>query len=198
MHRSASILLFFSALLCAAFEANAQTAYASTGELKHELGRRQEDLARAEERLASLATELNQRQQNVAAARANLEKVQESAGKRAAVLYRLTRRGVLIRYLLGSSSPVELLRRLGFLRALSITSLEARRQAGLVTAQAEDRLTSATKAHAAAAQLITELKDTIFEIETELDKAGMGKGASPRRFAATAHKPNVEMINWDF
>lgn len=183
-----------SLLLGAATEPSAQVPHDSTIELKEELGRRQADLDRAEKRLDDLATELSELERLVLSSKENLGRAEDLAAQQAAVLYRLTRRGALVRYLLGSDSPVELLRRLGFLRALSLNALEVRRQAGLHLAQLEERLASTLEAQLQTQQLIGRLQDTIQEIASDIVKTGGSKAAALR---SRRQVPRLEPTSWN-
>lgn len=169
MSRVLILLIGLSALSFKSGPVAAQPAYASRQEQLEELARRRGDLGRAEARLATFEEKLAETETLLASCRIQLTATEAAAAERATVLYRLTRRGALVRYLLGSGSPIELLRRLAFLRTLSISALEERRQAGLRLAEAEGRRTSLIQSRAEAGQLIAELRDIVEELETELE-----------------------------
>jgi cell division protein FtsB len=190
--RFVATLVAFSLLLWAATESSAQVN--STIELEEELGRRQADLDRARERLDDLAAEISELESLVLSSKEKLGRAEDLAAQQAAVLYRLTNRGALVRYLLGSDSPVELLRRLGFLRALSLNALEVRRQAGLHLAQLEERLASTLEAQLQTQQLIGRLQDTIQEIASDIAKIAGPKATALR---SRSKVPRLEPTNWN-
>ncbi len=160
-------LLVCLALLILTPSVKAEEGYISLDELEDEIARRREDIARTDYRISAVTTEENSALTELGNARADGAVVEQQAIVRARVLYRISRNGGSLRYLLGADSPVNLLKRLSDLKRLLVHGLEARRQAGHRIVAAERRVSNLRDEKDAAFQMKGMLADALSDLEEE-------------------------------
>jgi hypothetical protein len=163
-------------LLLAPPAAAEDEGYISGEELEAEITNRREDIARTDYRIETIVTAETAAMAELNAARGDGVTVEKQAVARARVLYRLTRGGGSLRFLLGASSPVDLLKRLSDLKRLLVEGLEARRQAGHRIAVAERRVASLREDKDAAFKMKDMLVDALTDLEAEKERR---RGRSP-------------------
>lgn len=165
MIRPVAIVVVAVALHTAIHARADDLGYLSKSELEAEITRRQEDIARTDYRISAISSAEAKATAELAKAREAGAIIERQAITRARALYRISRNGGSLRYLLGARSPVELLRRLSELKRLLIEGLEERRQAGHRIASAERRVASLEEEKTAAFQMKDMLVDTLLELE---------------------------------
>ena len=162
-------IVFLAGILAAAGSSAANDLeYASKSDLANEVRNRKTDIARTKARIASLEQAERDAKSELGRANVEVKKIEALVTVRAKMFYRLHRNGGGLRYLLGSSSAIELLRRLGELRHLLQSCLESRKQAGIRLAKAENALESTKKEKRAAFAMLSLLKKTLKELRNEL------------------------------
>lgn len=144
-----------------------ETEYASDEELLNEILSRQADIERTRERIESLAQNEILTLAEIHAAKRDVEHVQTLTIQRAKLFYRLYRNGGSIRYLLGSSSATQLLKRLRLLRLILMEGFEAGRSAGLRLAEAQSALEETQKKKSEAQKMLKMLEDAFQDLFRE-------------------------------
>lgn len=161
------------ALLAASLPSRADDPeYISAEELTNEVKRREEDISRTNARIAALGESERDTAMELDRARTEAAKIEVLVTARAKLFYRLHRNGGTLRYLLGASSPTGVLKRLGELRYLLESGLEARKQAGMRLAGAENALATVQAETIAAKEMLSMLEKTLRELRSE--QAGRG------------------------
>lgn len=149
--------------------------FVSAEELADEIAARDEDIDRTRRRIEALEESARRALEDIDRAARRLRGVERKLEDKVALLYRLSRHGHALRYLLGAGSPTELLQRLGTLRRLVLHSLEERRRAGMELAAAEGRLAAAKEGRRRAEEMLTRLRRARRELVAELQ----GRSGSP-------------------
>lgn len=142
--------------------------YASKSDLANEVRNRKTDIARTKARIASLAQAEIDAISELSRADGEVKKIEALVTVRAKMFYRLHRNGGTLRYLLGSSSAMELLKRLSDLKHLLQSCLESRKQAGIRLAKADNTLDSIKKEKQTATAMLSMLEQTLDELRNEL------------------------------
>ncbi len=173
--------LFVAVMISSGSSHTEDLAYVSDEELSSELTGRQNDIARTRSRLSSLAADELRALQELTDARTDAKHIQELVTARAVLLYRLSQSGGSLRYLLGSSSASDLLKRLGLLRRLLREGLESQRQSGLRLAEAENRLDGIRREQTEARSMLALLEEALGEILAERASRGATQQQVVRR-----------------
>jgi len=173
------------ALACAALAANTVAAddltYVSKEELTDELAARGGDIDRTVERIHALDVEELEIAVSLEEARTQLRLIDQRLSERVELLYRLSRHGSALRYLVSAGSATELLKRLRTLRHLVIDGLEDRRRVGLRVAQLEDRSQAVRDEQRRAVEMLSELESARDDLLEELtSRAGLGSSFPAR------------------
>ncbi|MFO8074460.1 MAG: hypothetical protein R6V85_21575 [Polyangia bacterium] len=178
MRIAAFLSLALSVLIAAPLAAD-DLAFVSAEELEGEIAARDEDIDRTRRRIAALEGAARRAREEIDRAARRLREVERKLGDEAALLYRLSRHGHALRYLLGAGSPTELLERLGTLRRLVLHSLEERRRAGMKLAAAEERLAAAKDDRRRAEEMLDRLRRTRRDLLAELQRRAGSQPALP-------------------
>jgi hypothetical protein len=141
--------------------------YVSETDLVNEVKSRKSDIARTKLRIASLTQLEFDAQGELGRADTEVKKIEALVTVRTKMFYRLHRNGGTLRYLMGSSSAVELLKRLGELRHLLQSCLVSRKQAGIRLAKADNTLLSIKKEKQTAVLMLSMLQQTLDELRSE-------------------------------
>ncbi len=141
--------------------------YVSETDLTTEVKSRKSDIARTKLRIASLTQLEFDAHGELGRADTEVKKIEVLVTVRAKMFYRLHRNGGTLRYLMGSSSAVELLKRLGELKHLLQSCLESRKQAGIRLAKADNKLISIKKEKQTAVLMLSMLQQTLDELRSE-------------------------------
>ncbi len=141
--------------------------YVSDEELIEEVENRKADILRARARMTSLEGEEVCAREELENASANSKHTETLVAARARLLYRLSRNGGSLRYLLGSTSATQLVKRLDILKRLVRDGLLSQRQAGLRLADAENKLEEIRQSLRDAAALLTILEEAQGELVAE-------------------------------
>jgi chromosome segregation ATPase len=147
-------------------------SFVSDGELAGELAARRADLERTRGRLRAVEADLEAAREDLDAARLAAGVIEAHLAARVALLYRLSRHGGALRWLLGSGSGAAPLRRIATLKRLVQDSLEQRRDAGLRLAQLEERIEAAARERGTASELELRLEAAREELEAERARRG--------------------------
>jgi hypothetical protein len=150
--------------------------YVSSDELQGEIERRTADIARTRLRLAELAEQAVRAEQERRLARESGRAAEARAARQAGVLYRISRQGGALRYLLQATDAMDLMARLTMLKRLLYESLDARRAAGLRIAAAEKRVSQLSQEKLAAAKMLEMLEAALAELRDEQARA-LGEAA---------------------
>ncbi|MBW2276836.1 MAG: hypothetical protein JRF63_05045 [Deltaproteobacteria bacterium] len=156
--RAAILLTLVCAVLTAAPAAADDLSHVSDDELSEELTARSGDIARTAERIHVLDTEELEIAVSLDEARTQIRQIEQRLAQRIELLYRLSRHGAALRYLMSAGSATELLKRLRTLRHLVIDGLEDRRRAGLRVAQLEERSRAVSDEQRQAAEMFLHLE----------------------------------------
>lgn len=141
--------------------------YVSETDLANEVKSRKSDIARTKLRITSLTQLEFDAHGELGRADTEVKRIEVLVTVRAKMFYRLHRNGGTLRYLMGSSSAVELLKRLGELRHLLQSCLESRKQAGIRLAKADNKLVSIKKEKQTAVLMLSMLEQTLDELRSE-------------------------------
>jgi hypothetical protein len=175
-----------SALLASCFVVWTATALAddlshvSDEELVEELIARDGDIERTSQRIDSLDLEELELAISLDDARSQVQDIERRLETRVALLYRLSRHGAALRYLVSSGSATELLRRVRTLRHLVIDGLEDRRSAGLRVTDLEERMQQLRADRLRAAEMLEQLESARGELRQEQSRRA-GRQPSARR-----------------
>ena len=164
------------ALLTAALAAPAAAdmSFVSDDELAGEIAAREEDLERTRSRLRRIAAEERADREEIETVRRSIAEIETNLVARAALLYRVSRQGAGLRYLLGHGAGTDSLKRIAVLERLVRAGLEQRRAAGLRQAEIEDRLAAAAEESRAARELELRLEASIERLLAERARRGRG------------------------
>ncbi|MDJ0764085.1 MAG: hypothetical protein QNJ97_13975 [Myxococcota bacterium] len=141
--------------------------YVSKSELQSEIDRRSLDIERTQARIAELQQQKTEAVQSLNIATANADNANALAVARATLLYRLTRSGSSLRYLLGSPDAVQFLKRINQLKHLLSDSLMAERQAELRLAQAKERVWDLEREKQNAEEMLAMLQQALLDLKNE-------------------------------
>ena len=155
---AAILLAFVCAMLTAAPAAADDLSHVSDEELAEELIARGGDIDRTTERIRVLDTEELELAVTLDEARTDVRQIEQRLAQRVELLYRLSRHGAALRYLVSAGSATELLKRLRMLRHLVVDGLEDRRRAGLRVAQLEERSRAVSDEQRRAAEMLSHLE----------------------------------------
>ncbi|HUT77772.1 MAG TPA: hypothetical protein VM285_08810 [Polyangia bacterium] len=164
-------------LLAAAGAAAEDFSFVSDDELAGELAARQADLERTRARLRAIEAELDTAREELDSARRAAGEIEMHLAARASLLYRLSRHGGALRYLLGSGTGTAALQKIATLKRLVRGSLEQRRDAGLRLAELEERIEAAGAERMTASEL--ELRFEAAREELEAERARRGRPGVP-------------------
>jgi chromosome segregation ATPase len=142
-------------------------SFVSDEELDGEIAARQADLERTRARVQAIEADLDAAREELEGARRAAGEIESHLVARASLLYRLTRHGAALRFLLGPGSGTASLRRIGTLERLVRESLERRREIGLHLARTEERIETASEQLATARRLESGLEAAREELEAE-------------------------------
>ena len=145
--------------------------YASENELKLELAERKEDILRTEARLAKLATSEIEAKRHLEAAKIDGKKAEEIAVERTRIFYSISKNGAALRFILNATSIIDMLKRLALMKRLFAEALEARREAGLRIAAAEQQLQSIRADKEAAYAMLAMLTHALDELSLNVESA---------------------------
>ena len=167
-------------LLSASATAN-EFSHVSDEELAEELIARGGDIDRTRERIRALDVEELEIAVSLDEAQSRVRLIDQRLTERVGLLYRLSRHGTALRYLVSVGSATELLKRLRALRHLVIDGLEDRRLAGLRVAQLEERLRSVGDEQQRATEMLSTLESTRDDLLAEQHRrAGRSSSRSGR------------------
>lgn len=141
--------------------------YVSAEELALEIDRRRMDIERTEERLARLSVREMELLSKKQLSEREAEKIKQKVILRTRLFYRLSKSGGSLRYLLGSSSATQFLKRLALLRHLLQGTLEAQRQSHLHYAKITAEIEEVTVEKTSAVQILAELQSVLAELTLE-------------------------------
>ena len=144
--------------------------YASDVELTTELAERRQDILRTESRIASLNAEEATWKQSLIEARDADRDAELVASKRARMFYRISKQGGGLRFVLNSESVMDFMKRATLMRQLVTDGLDARREAGLRVAAAEQTLSTIREEKAAAQSMHAMLVQTFDELTREINR----------------------------
>jgi transposase-like protein len=144
--------------------------YVSDDELAVEWKNRLGDIERTKERIDSLAEDEIQAAADLNSAKHNAKLTEDLTIARAKLFYRICRNGGSLRYLLGSSSATQLLKRLDQLKRMLQEGLTARRSCGLKLVEAESRLSEIREARAQAEEMLSMLESALQDLDREWRK----------------------------
>ncbi|MCP4675635.1 MAG: hypothetical protein GY854_09055 [Deltaproteobacteria bacterium] len=162
------LAVFIAAVLAVAGTSRADDlAYVSDKELTEEIENRNADISRARSRMTSLASEEIRAREELRHANINSEHTETLVAARAKLLYRLCRNGGSLRYLLGSTSATQLVKRLDILRRLVRDGLLSQRQAGFRLADAQNKLEEIRQSLRDTSALLTTLEEAQGELVAE-------------------------------
>jgi hypothetical protein len=155
--------------------------YVSEEELSAEIEARTGDIDRTADRLAALELEEMELALALDDARTRMREIEQRLNRRVGVLYRLSRRGAALKYLLSAGSATELLKRLRTLKHLVYDGLDDRRRAGLRVAETEERLRSVSDDRRRALEMLEQLETARAELLAEqVRRRGSGRVEPPR------------------
>lgn len=167
--------------LFSATTAGDDLSYVSDDELAQEALAREADIERTAERVTALEIEELELAIALEDARDQARRVEDRLERRVGLLYRLTRRGVALRYLVAASSATDLLKRLKMLRHLVLDGLEDRRRAGVRVVETEGRMAAVRREQSRADEMLTQLEKTHRELLAEQSRrARRGSAATDR------------------
>lgn len=158
------------ALFAAASSRASDLDYISTTELAVEVARRDEDISRTSARIESLIENESFATKSLEQAKLQADEIEKAVITRVGLLYRLSRNGGSVRYILGSPSAVDTLKRIQILTRLVRQSLEAHRQAGIVVVQAEDKLNEIQNEKKTAGEMLADLMEARQDLVKERDR----------------------------
>jgi len=142
-------------------------SHISDEELSEEIDARDGDIARTAKRIDTLELEELELAVSLDEARTQLEEIDRRLTRRVALLYRLTRHGAALRYLLSAGSATELLKRLKTLQRLVLEGLDDRRQAGVRAADVEERMRAVSLERRQADEMLEQLEAARDELRAE-------------------------------
>ncbi len=162
--------LVFGILLTGFLSQAAELEYVSNDELASELTNRQADIARTKDRLASLQNKTLFAKQEFNRAEKEARQAENLLTTRARMFYKLHKNGGTLRYLLGSSSAMQLLKRLSELKHLLEDGLQSHRHANIRLVEATNRVETIKREISAANTMLSMLKQARNELSDELAK----------------------------
>jgi len=139
--------------------------YVSEEELAAEIDRRRADIERTERRIADLSALELQLRTAFHEAQEEAKKRQQTVVQRTRLFYRLSKSGGSLRYLLGSTSATQFLKRLALLRHLLKSSLESQRQSNLRYTKISTQLSEVTDEKENSRKILSELHGVLAELQ---------------------------------
>jgi hypothetical protein len=167
--------------LLSATAAGDDLSHVSDDELAQEAHSRAADIQRTAERIAALEIEELELAIALEDARDQVRRIEDRLERRVELLYRLTRRGAALRYLVAASSATDFLKRLRTLRHLVLEGLEDRRRAGARVAETEERMVAVRREQGSAAEMLTQLEATQRELLEEQSRRARDSRAATDR-----------------
>ncbi|MCK9521734.1 MAG: hypothetical protein M0R76_01665 [Proteobacteria bacterium] len=149
----------------------------ASDELAEEADARRQDLQRTEERLQQLEATLATLQAQQHATEEELRALTETLEAHAAILYRISRGGKALRYLMSAETDASFLKRANTLKRLFTSQVKARREKGLHLSSIEADIAQREAEIGTAQGLAEELRETIAELEAAVQQRG---AASPQ------------------
>lgn len=165
----ASLVTLWSATI-----AGEDLSYVSDAELAEEAVARAADIQRTAERVAAFEIEELELAIALEDARDQVRRVENRLERRVELLYRLTERGVALRYLVAASSATDFLKRLKMLRYLVFEGLEDRRRAGVRVAETEEQMAAVRREQIRAAEMLAQLEAAHRELLEEQSHRARG------------------------
>ena len=153
------------------FTADGST-YISKSDLNQEIRNRKEDIARTKGRIESLIQKQRELNRELDQSRALADRIDQRLALRSRLLYRLSRNGGGMRYLLCSTSAIDLIRRLGELRRIVTSSFADRREISVKIASAEDQLKDVEEEISSANIMLSMLEQALHELQTKRKRRG--------------------------
>ncbi len=147
-------------------------------EITAELASRQNDLVRTTSRIEQLGERRDALRREIDIITADLASIDNRLTARISMLYRLSRNGRSLQYLVASSSAIEFLKRMATLRRLITSELEARREVSLALSRTMDEAVQVETEMTGAVRFCEELQLAIDELTLEL--AGRTSGTTTR------------------
>ncbi|MCP4606653.1 MAG: hypothetical protein GY847_40125 [Proteobacteria bacterium] len=141
--------------------------YISNEELSQEIESRKTDITRTRSRLKFLLQDEIRGHQELIDAKSDAARVEKLVVARAKLFYRLFRNGASVRYLLGSTSATQLLKRISLLRRLLREGFECQRKADLKLSKAESRLVEIRQEKLQATNILSMLNESIDQLQAE-------------------------------
>jgi hypothetical protein len=155
----AALSLLSSCLVAVAATATADDlSHVSDDDLAEELIARDGDIDRTTRRIAALELEELELAISLDDVHGQVRRIEQRLVHRVALLYRLSRHGAALRYLISAGSATELLKRLRTLRHLVIDGLEDRRSAGLRAVELEGRMRAVRSDRQRADEMLEQLE----------------------------------------
>ena len=154
--------------------------YIDNDELAIEIEARDTDIQRTTARIDELGQELLATRGTIDEARVELAEIERQLATRAKLLYRLSRHGKALRYLLTAESATGFLKRMTTLRSLVIAGLEEQRRVGFALTEAEARASTLQEELRQAEALRVRLDDARRELADEQQRRRAMAGSARR------------------
>jgi len=164
--RSFPLSLLLGAAFCGAVAAD-DLSHVADEELSQEIEARESDIARTSSRIRDLGIEEEETEASLSRARELVASTEARLSRRAAFLYRLTRSGATLRYLLASESATSFLKRVRVLEHLVVDGLESRRLAGVALAEASSHISTVREDLVRAREMLDMLEEALEELRAE-------------------------------
>ncbi len=142
-------------------------AYVSDQELAEELAVHQRDIGRTTQRITALNAEIRRIEETQRAQQMEIAAQQQGLSERVRLLYRLSKSGSLARYIFGSHSAMELLRRLHTLRHVVLRDLSHLQDLHEQLARRDQRLGRLISEKRAAEQMLLAFKSAYSALTAE-------------------------------
>lgn len=179
--RAALALVALGVVFAATGVAADDLSYVSDEELIEELVARDGDIERTSRRIAALDLEELELAVALDEARTQVSEIDQRLVVRVALLYRLSRHGAALRYLISAGSATELLRRVKTLRRLVIDGLDDRRRAGLRVTELEGRMQALRDDQRRATEMLGQLEAARRELLNEQSQRAHRRASSRAR-----------------
>jgi peptidoglycan hydrolase CwlO-like protein len=169
---STGILLSFETRLAAS-----EYSHVTDAELSVDVQRRQSDLTRTADRITDLTTRIQVVQEEIQVMTERIDAIDARLVERTAILYRLSRNGKSVQYLLSSDSAITFLKRIQTLRKLVTSEMDLKRAASLALSESMDEVTQLNEKRQGAIRFQRELENTIEELLREQQRRGGESGS---------------------
>ena len=179
MRRSSALALMFLAAVTLSLTAVADDlSHLDATELAEEKAAREDDIRRTQIRLDRLELKARSLQAEQQRAEADLQSLDASLEEQAVILYRMSRGGKALRYLMSAESGAAFLKRANTLKRLVSTQMNARREKGLNLSALESDVSDLDTERAAAQAFLEELEETLAGLDAEIAR----RESAPRNF----------------